>query len=286
MAQRAASGSQGRLNRRFLMVALLLAGLSAALSYALLSRSSDDSTSSGGGGGGDVTVVVARVPIAERTLITDDMLDVVDADRIATGAFTTREEVVGKVTKFPIEVNQQVIASAVVDTSQPVGDQALSLVVPFGKRAMSIRASQVATSGGLLLPGDWVDVVWGCCSDKLVVTKTLVKNVQVAAVAQSIVNSGPVTNATPGADDSSNPIAADQGSPVPDAATITLLLTPLESQQLFLSDQSGQLRVALRGPSDTDTPDAGTTLITDLLPEADIARLLEGLKPDGYRREQ
>lgn len=268
------------------MVALLLAGLSAALSYALLSRSDEGSSSGGGGGSGDNQVVVARVPISERTLITDDMLDVVNTDRVTVGAFTAREEVVGKVTKFPIAVNAQVITTSVVDTSQPVSDAALSVVVPIGKRAMSVRASQVATAGGLVLPGDWVDVVWGCCKDNQVVTKTLVKNVQVAAVAQTIVSSGPVANETPGADDTSNPIAADQAAPVPDAATITLLLTPLEAQQMFLADGSGQIRVALRGPSDTDTPDAGTVLITDLLPESEIARLLEGLKPDGYKREQ
>jgi Flp pilus assembly protein CpaB len=267
------------------MVALLLAGLSAALSYALLSRSSD-SSSSGGGGSGDAQVVVARVPISERTLITDDMLDVVNTDRVAVGAFTTREDVVGQITKFPIEVNQQVVAAAVVDTTRPVSDQQLALVVPFGKRAMSLRASQVGTSGGLILPGDWVDLVWICCADRGVVSKTIAKNIQVAAVAQTIVSSGPVTDATPEADESSAPVAADAPPPVPDAVTFTLLLTPLEAQQLFLAESAGQIRADLRGPSDSDTPDAGTTLLTDLLPEADIARLLEGLKPDGYRREQ
>jgi pilus assembly protein CpaB len=268
------------------MVALLLAGLSAALSYALLSRS-DEGSSSSGGGSGDAQVVVARVPISERTLITDDMLDVINTDFVTAGAFTTREEVVGKVTKYPIEVNQQVITTAVVDTTRPVSDQQLALVVPFGKRAMSLRASQVGTSGGLILPGDWVDLVWICCADRGVVSKTIAKNIQVAAVAQTIVSSGPVTDATPGAEgDSDAPVAADAPPPVPDAVTFTLLLTPLEAQQLFLAESAGQIRADLRGPSDTDTPDAGTTVLTDLLPEADIARLLEGLKPDGYRREQ
>jgi Flp pilus assembly protein CpaB len=268
------------------MVALLLAGLSAALSYALLSRSDESSSGGGGGGGGEAEVVVARVPISERTLITDDMLDIVNTDHVAVGAFTTREEVVGKVTKYPIEVNQQVITSAVVDTTGSVSNAELALVVPLGKRAMSIGSAQVTTAGGLILPGDWVDIVWGCCSDRPVVTKTILKNVQVAAVAQTIVSSGPVTDATPGSGESTDPVAADAPPPIPDAATITLLLTPLEVQQLFLAERTGQLRADLRGPSDTDTPDAGTTLITDLLPEAEIARLLEGLKPDGYRREQ
>jgi Flp pilus assembly protein CpaB len=225
------------------------------------------------------------VPISERTLITDDMLDVVNTDRVTVGAFTTREAVVGKVTKFPIEVNQQVITTAVVDTTGSVSDAQLALVVPTGKRAMSLSASQVGTSGGLILPGDWVDLVWVCCKDTGVVSKTIAKNIQVAAVAQTIVSSGPVADATPGGE-SSAPVAADAPAPIPDAVTITLLLTPLEAQQLFLAEGNGTLRFDLRGTSDTETPDAGVTLITDLLPESDVARLLEGLKPDGYKRGQ
>jgi Flp pilus assembly protein CpaB len=107
----------------------------------------------------------------------------------------------------------------------------------------------------------------------------------VAAVAQTIISSGPVSDATPGAGSSTDPVAADAQSPVPDAATVTLILSPLEAQQLFLAGGAGDLRLVLRGVGDTDTPDAGTTLLTDLLPESDIARLLEGLKPDGYKRQ-
>ncbi|MBI5289633.1 MAG: Flp pilus assembly protein CpaB [Chloroflexi bacterium] len=289
MAQRAASSAQGRLNRRFLLVAILLAGLSAALVYARIAATDDGSSGGGSPSGGDQRVVVARSAIQERTIITKDMLELKNfsASSVTTGAFTTIEDAVGKVTKFPIEVNQQVVASAVVSTTGSVSNAQISLVVPTGKRAVSIRASQVQTAGGLILPGDWVDVVWTCCKDSSVVSKTLLKNVQVAAVAQSIVSSGPVSDATPGAE-SKNPVAADQGDPLPDAATITLLLSPEEIQQVILAEGMGQLRATSRGIGDTATPDSGVTLLTDptLLPESDVARLPEALKPDGYKREQ
>jgi pilus assembly protein CpaB len=282
------------MNRRFLLVAVLLAGLSAALVYAKISSDSGGTTSPNISAG-DSQVVVAKVPIKQRTTITPAMLEVKSVRLpLATGAFTTVQDAVGKVTKFPIEVNQQVVASSVVDTSRPIADAALSYVVPTGRRAMSISASQVANAGGLILPGDWVDIIWGCCSDRAVVTKTLLRNVQVAAVAQSIVSSGPVTNVTanptPGAPvapgGSTNPVAADTTKAAPDAATVTLLLTPEEVQILFLAESNGKLRLDLRGPGDQDTPDTGVTIVTqpELLPLEALSGLPDALKPDGYKR--
>ncbi len=288
MAQRAASSSQGRLNRRFLLVAILLAGLSAALVYARITAT-DDGSSGGSAAAGDQRVVVARVAIKQRTTITSDMLEIKNlaGNSITAGAFTSVEEAVGKVTKFPIEINQQVVTTSVVDTSRPVTDAAIAYVVPTGKRAVSIRASQVQTAGGLILPGDWIDIVWTCCSDQEVISKTLLKNVQVAAVAQTIISSGPVTSTTPNAAAGASdgvPIAADQAAIVPDAATISLLLSPEEVQQILLAEGRGQLRATSRGIGDTAIQASVNTLITDILPESDVALLPEELKPEGYKR--
>jgi pilus assembly protein CpaB len=288
MAQRAASSAQGRLNRRFLLVAILLAGLSAALVYARIAATDDSSGGGGGGGGsGDTPVVVARVAIQERTLVTDDMLEIrnVSGNSVAAGAFTSIDDVIGKVTKFPIEINQQVIATSVIDTSRPVGDALLANVIPTGRRGFSIGASQVGNAGGLILPGDWVDVNWACCGDSATVSRTVLRNVQVAAVAQTIVSSGPVVDATPGAE-TGNPVAADAAPPAPDAITVTLLLTPEEAQIVHLAERNGQLRLELRGPGDTDATDPGLVLITDILPVQDVAALPEPLKPPGYGNEQ
>lgn len=296
MAQRAASGAQGRTNRRFLLVAILLAGLSAALVYAKISA--NDTTHSTTVAAGDQQVVVAKIPIKERTTITAAMLEVksVPLNSIAFGAFKDVTGAVGKVTKYPVEVNQQLVGSAVIDTSRPIANAALSYVVPTGKRAMSISASQVANAGGLILPGDWVDIVWGCCSDKSVVTKTLLRNIQVVAVAQSIVPSGPVTNTNTNATvvagapapavGSTNPVAASAAIALPEASTVTLILTPEESQILFLAEANGKLRLTERGVGDQDTPDSGYVFITQpqLLPPEAISALPDSLKPDGYKR--
>ncbi len=296
MAQRAASGAQGRTNRRFLLVAILLAGLSAALVYAKISA--NDTSTSTTVSAGDQQVVVAKIPIKERTTITAAMLEVksVPLNSVAVGAYGDISTAVGKVTKFPVEVNQQLVGSAVIDTSRPIANAALSYVVPTGKRAMSISASQVGNAGGLILPGDWVDIVWACCSDRVVVSKTLLRNIQVVAVAQTIVPSGPVTttNTNPTvtagapvlAPGSTNPVAASDAVAVPDASTVTMLLTPEQAQILFLAEAGGKLRLTARGVGDQDTPDSGYVIVTqpELLPIDAISALPDALKPDGYKR--
>lgn len=271
----------GRMNRKFLLVAVLLAGLSAVLVYAKISAK--DNSGGSGSGSGSQQVVVAKQAINQRTTITAEMLQIksIPGNALVAGAFTKTDDVVGKVTKFPIEANEQVSTTTVIDTTRPTSAQALSLVVPNGHRAMSIQASQVISAGGLILPGDYVDVVWTCCSGRSVVVKTLLRNIQVAAVAQAIVNSGPVGTSS---DTKNNPVAADASKPQPDASTVTLLLSPDEAQQVFLAEATGTLRVDLRAVGDQDTPNTPIYRMDQLLPPQEVATLPDDLKPDGYKQ--
>ena len=292
MAQRVAGGSQGRMNRRFLMVAVLLGALSAVLVWAKLSSS--DNSGGSAASAGDVQVVVAREPLAENTLLVASALEIksVSANSKVVGTFTTVGDAVGKFTKFPLQKGQQVVSTSVVDLNQPgLGStSALKYYVPTGKRAMSFTASQVTEAGGLILPGDWIDVIWTCCADKPVASKTILKNIQVGAVAQTIIKSGlpsrPADGAAaqPTAVSSTNPVAVGDGKPEPDAVTATLFLTPEEAQTLFLTEGYGRLRLALRGYGDQDLHDPGTLLINQILPIEALQTLPDALKPDGYKR--
>ena len=278
------------MNRRFLMVALLLGALSAVLVWAKLS--STDSSTSSTAAVGNAQVVVARVPILQNTSIVADMLELksISANSRVTGNYGSVAEVVGKVTKFPVETGQQVVASGVVDIDKPAAGTGLSYVIPTGKRAMSFTTSQVSQAGGLILPGDYVDIIWLCC-EKPIISKTILKNIQVAAIAQTIVNSGPVTNSkTPtssGAaapNTSTDPVAAGLAKSQPDAVTATLLLTPEEAQQVFFAEAYGKLRLGLRGVADQDLKDPPPLLLTQLLPPEQIQALPDALKPDGFKR--
>lgn len=290
MARSVSGGAApSRLNRKFLVVAVLLAVLSAVLVYAKISATS--TTTQTTTAPGSQSVVVAKAAIQPRTLITADQLEVksVPANAVLGGAYTAVTDAVGKTAKFPIQANGQITTSNVIDTSKPAADAGLSLLVPAGKRAMSIQTSQVANAGGLILPGDFVDIVWTCCSGSAVIAKTILSNVQVAAVAQTVVDSGPVAgakDATPAAGSASGPVSAGAGKPLPDAQTVTLLLTPQQSELLFLAEQNGTLRAELRGVNDQDVTNPGVVKLFDVLPPSDLAGIPDSLKPNGYKPGQ
>lgn len=281
MARTIAGAAPGRTNRRFLIIALLFAVVSAVLAYTALSRGGSD----GGGGSvaaGDAQVVVAKRAIQQRTVITADMLELrtVPSNLVVGGAFTSVTDAVDKVTKFPLEANQQIGTTTVVDTQNPTGDATLAQVVPTGRRAVSISSSQVISAGGLVLPGDYVDVVWVCCDDVAALAKTVLQNVQVAAVAQNLVDSGPAAGT-----DNPSPAGAAEGDP--EASTVTLLLTPEEAHLVRIAEVSGPLSVTLRGPGDGNVaaPENDYTLAIDLLPVEIVQQLPEAFWPDGYKDE-
>jgi Flp pilus assembly protein CpaB len=145
---------------------------------------------------------------------------------------------------------------------------ALALVVPNGRRGFSIVAAEVKNAGGLILPGDYVDVVWVCCekglewggrttegaetsTDAIILARTIVQNVQVAAIAQQIVSSGPVASGDgTGLDD--DPVASETGDKEPEAISTTLLVTPEQAQILLMAESTGEVRLALRGIGDAN----------------------------------
>ncbi len=288
MARTIAGAAPGRTNRRFLIIAVLLAGLSATLMYAVLARG--DSGTTEPVSAGSTQVVVAKALILQNTVIRPEQLDLksVPTNLVNVGAFVTIEDVAGTVAKYPLDINQQITSTAVIDTDNPVAEQGLSVVVPSGQRAMSIAASQVGNAGGLILPGDFVDLIWVDAGG--VIAKTLIQNVQVAAVAQTV-GLGPTDRPAagePGAptDPDSGPVAVGEPEPLPDADTITLLITPQQGQTIFLASQIGTFRAELRGPGDLETPDTGTTRYIDIVTPEDVAPLPEALKPEGYKAAQ
>jgi pilus assembly protein CpaB len=275
MARTVAGAAPSRTNRRFLIIAVLLAVVSAVLVYAQIA--SDEGGSGGAASSDTRQVVVAKAEIPANAIVTSDMLEIrnVAANGIALDALSDPSTAVGKVTKYPVAANAQIVASAIIDTERPAG--ALSEVIPLNRRAMSIQASQVGNAGGLILPGDYVDIVWSCCGGGQVITKTLVRNVQVVAVAQTLVPAAPAN----GSEEA--PVPGVDTPPVPDASTATLLVSPLEAQTLTLAEGQGSFRLALRGDGDDSVPEVGTSILTDILPVEEINRLPEALRPEGYR---
>lgn len=261
-------------NRRFIILAVVLGLLGAVLVYVAFSR---DSSSGGGGGvsGATSAVVVAKADIAARTKITADMLEVklVAQDSVSEFSFADPAQVVGQVTRFPIAANQQLLSSQVISTAGPSAtSRALSYTIPAGKRAFAVQASQLATAGGLILPGDYIDILAvydihnGDQEEDAFLVQTILQNIEVLAVSQTIVDTvgGDATT-------TNNQRARNtEAKPDPAAGTFTLALTPEQVQQMFLAEANGTIRFALRAFGDgTEKPIEYLTeldLIPDTLP--------------------
>ena len=114
MARAGASGSASRINGRFMLLTIVCAGLSAILVYAGVARSSGDKETATSAV--TATTVIAKVDIPARTQITADMVELreIPVEGRAATALTSVDEVVGKVTRYPIAPDEQVTPNKIV----------------------------------------------------------------------------------------------------------------------------------------------------------------------------
>jgi pilus assembly protein CpaB len=257
------------------MLALVLGLLGAILVYVTFSRNSG--SDDGGGGGGGSPAVVAKENIPARTRITASMLEVrlIPDDARSELGYSDIAQVVGQAARFPISANEQVLSSKVVPLETGSG-RSLSFVVPQGKRGFAIGVSQIAGAGGLVLPGDYVDVLViydlefetqrGNPQSKETVDSyfvhTLFQNIEVLAVEQGIVDI--VAEATPTA--SGQRVRNSEANPTPDAATVTLALTLEQAQTMYLAESNGRIRLALRPFGDGEERPVNFQVEPDILP--------------------
>lgn len=154
----------GGSNRMLLIAALVLGLLAAILVGVYLSNlSSDDGISSSSGA--TVPVVVAAQGIPALTVVTEQMLTVktIPIDIAVAGAFSKTPDVVGQTAQVNVALGEQLLPSKVTSVTTAQGQYGintpLSLVIPQGMRAISVQIGQVAAAGGMVRPGDYVDLL-------------------------------------------------------------------------------------------------------------------------------
>ncbi len=265
--------------RLALPLAALLGLLSALLIFVVLSNASGGEGEGGATAVPTVPAVIAAVDIPARTRITADMVEVraVPRDLVSARAFANVQDVVGKVARFPIAAKEQVTADSLVETSlsaETTRNPPLAVQVPPGKRALAIKASEDTAAGGLVLPGDFVDVIGVFELDeggsRRAVSVVVAQNVQVLAIGQRI------TDLPPGSADlpPNERVNLRNASPDPGARTMTLAVSPEEALALSLASEKGSLRVALRSFSDTNRTNARVLPPGTVLPP-EIAAILQ-----------
>ena len=256
----------GKGNRGVLILALFLGLLSAVLVFVYLGQSGGGDEEAAPSGDGKA-VVVASQDIAAGTRITEDMVRVknVSADAVLPDALATTDTVVGSVARFPITADEQILENRVAagGITVPKGEKMpLAYVVPEGKRALAIKVEQVISAGGLVVPGDFVDVIMVANIksdlppplDESHLAMTILQNVEVLAVNQDVEEVVPEgsgqgadgAGSASGDGEVSQRVPIDRPDPNPEATTVTVSVTPTEAQILAMADEKATLRLALR----------------------------------------
>jgi pilus assembly protein CpaB len=257
--------------RKALIFASILGLLAAYLSWSYVRGAGE-----GARAANLVPVVVAAQDIPVRTQVTAQMLELkqVPADARHAKALTSLDQLNGKVTNLPIAAGEQVLSTKFFARKE---DSGLAFRVPPGRRAVSVNVNEVISTGGLIVPGDFVDVIaiftaegangqqgGQAVSDSAGI---ILQNIEVLAVAQSIQGPAAETpnNGLASVTGGSKPADARQEAVArPNARTTTLAVTPEEAQKLILAEEKGKIRLALRGVDDKDTAAVGATRLSQV----------------------
>jgi pilus assembly protein CpaB len=251
-----------------MIAAILLAAIAAVLVFVAANSGGSSTTKTVTPAAGTLAVVTAVTDIPANTTITADMVQVTSlpAAAVLTGTYTGTDGLVGLTTRYPLLTGEQVTPNKVGASVKD--DKSLALVIPPGQRAISVPMNEENLVGGLVLPGDLVDVLAVFSSQDTGVAKsiTLVQNVEVLAVGQKAEEAIARPLSTPaatGAATGSYGQTPEDAKAQPDANTVTLSVTPEQAQVLALTAQNATLWLTLRARGDNAST---TTAETNLGP--------------------
>jgi len=179
------------------------------------------------------TVVVAKQPLRFGTELNASVLKEIEwpKDSIPAGAFHKISDLLHggrRVVLTAIEPNEPVLALKITGPGQRA---TLSALVKPGMKAVTIRVNDVEGVGGFVLPGDRVDVVLTRQIDKgSATTEVVLQGVRVLAVDQ---------------------IADERAAKATVAKSVTLEVSTVEAQKVWLASSVGNLSLLLRKAGDT-----------------------------------
>ena len=146
------------------------------------------------------------------------------------GAFTAPQPLVGRIVMYPLAAGEPILDRQLASAGSGLG---LTVKIPDGMRAISLRSDEVVGVAGFLLPGTHVDVLVTMkppTGDA--VTATVLQDVQVLA-------SGQKTEPDP------------EGKPVT-ATVVTLLVKPEDAERVDMASTQGIVHFILRNGVDRE----------------------------------
>lgn len=180
----------------------------------------------------EVGILVAAKDISRGALIDHDMLEfmAVPVKLVSPGVLGSRDSAIGKTAQVNIMAGQQILST---NLAAPGSGLTLAGKTPPGKRAVSISLNAASAVGGMIKPGDHVDVLAVFTTPAM--TITLFQNTLVLAVGQEMV-----------------PSAEGRGRRRDDAvlptsrSTVTLALSPQQVQIISVAMEQGKILLTLR----------------------------------------
>lgn len=219
------------MERRFV---LLLSGCLALLAVVLLQAwKATVAKELGFYGDSESIVIAARDLPAGHTVAAGDLAAADYPTRYLPPRYvrgSLADALVGETLAVTVRAGQPVL------DSDRVGSAAtkLSQRVPETLRALALKVDRISTFGGLLEPGDRVDIVvtWNNPEDRLE-TRTLLQRVAIASVGGSMGSAGATD--------------ARRGQRV---QTVSVVVTPKEAEMLIFAEKQGELTLTLRRERD------------------------------------
>jgi pilus assembly protein CpaB len=222
-----------------LVLAMAIAGVVTYAFYARVRMQRSDSTKV-------VKVVAATKPLTSGSPITADSVAQVDwpANMAVSGAFTKVEDVIGRSVIYPIDEYQPILDHDVAQAGSGIG---LTVKIPEGMRAVSVRSNDVVGVAGFLYPGSHVDVLVTSKVDNSPnpQTQTVLANVEVLTAGQKI--------------------EPDPTGKPETVNVVTLLLKPEDGEKLVLASSQGAIQFVLRNGADQNSPDTKPVDMADLM---------------------
>lgn len=158
------------------------------------------------------------------------------------GAFATPQPVIGRIVMYPLSAGEPILERQLASPGSGLG---LTMKIPDGMRAISLRSDEVVGVAGFLLPGTHVDVLVTMkppTGDTI--TNTVLQDVQVLASGQKI---------------EPDP----EGKPVT-ATVVTLLVKPEDAEKVDLAATQGIVHFVLRNGVDREQRKSVPILFSEL----------------------
>ena len=187
-------------------------------------------------------VVVATSEIGRGEVVSLEHVKTIEwpIDTIPEGSFLNTEQAIGQLARHRIYPNDPLTQQKLLDSSSP---SVLALLIPAGRRAISIKVNEVTGISGFIAPGSHVDVllsVSGRKDEDPARTRTVLQDTEVLAIAQSIEQKD------------NKPVVVN---------TVTLNVTPRDAERLTLASNEGSLHMVMRNDRDaTKVYSAGVAL--------------------------